>query len=40
MEVGKGVLYNKGWNSQVCDLDAASNSIVSQFVTLDSDSQY
>ena len=39
MEVGKGELYNKGWKNQVCDLDAASNSIISQFVMLDSDNQ-
>lgn len=37
MEVGNGVIYNRKWNSQICDLDAASNSIVSQFVNIESD---
>ena len=32
MEIGVGTFYNKRWTSQVCELDAAGNSIVSQFI--------
>jgi hypothetical protein len=39
MEVGKGDTYSKRWNSQVCELDASSNSIITQLVTIDSDNQ-
>lgn len=37
MEIGNGPIYNKRWNSQVCELDAASNSIVTQIVNINQD---
>ena len=30
MEIGVGTFYNKRWPSQVCELDAAGNSIITQ----------
>jgi hypothetical protein len=40
MEIGYGPIYNKGWKTQVCELDSNQNYEIKQGISLNLDEIY